>query len=85
MALDQNDPKRGLTYARLDDTRPFIHMPWVQSLIILGERGGMISIKNALNACKRLKKSPLLRSSAKHIFGDYGKPPMYTCAGLQVS
>jgi hypothetical protein len=45
----------------------------------------MISIQNALNACERLKKSPLIRSSAKHIFGDYGKPPMYTCAGLQVS
>jgi hypothetical protein len=86
VALDHNDPNRGLTYACLDDIHPFICMPRVQSLSILGDRGGMILIRNALNyACKRLRKSPLLRSSAKCIFGDYGTPPMYTCAGLQVS
>ncbi len=85
MALDNNDPNHCLTYACLDDTRPFIRMPQVQSLSILGDRDGMILIQNALNACKRLRKSPLLRSSANCIFGDYGTPPMYTCAGLQVS
>ncbi len=83
--LNHNDPSCGLTYAHLDDTCPFVHMPRVQSLSILGDRGGMILIQNALNACKRLRKSPLLRSSAKRIFGNHGTPPMYTCAGLQVS
>ncbi len=85
MALDHNDPNCGLTYACLDDTRPFICMPWVQSLSILGDRDGMILTQNALNACEKLRKSPLLRSSAKRIIGDYGTPPMYTCARLQVS
>jgi hypothetical protein len=60
-------------------------MPRVKPLSILGDRDGMILIQNALNACKRLRKYHLLRSSAKHIFGDYGTPLMYTCAGLQVS
>jgi hypothetical protein len=72
MALDQNDPNSDLTYARLDATHPFIRMPRVQSLSILGDRGGMISIQNALNACKRLNKFPLQRSSAKRVFGDLG-------------
>ncbi len=85
MALDHNDPNHGLPYACFDDTRPFICMPRVMSLSILGDRDGMMLIQNALNACKRLRKYPLLRSSAKQIFGDYGTPPMYTCAGLQVS
>ncbi len=76
MALDQNDPNCGLTYACLDDTCTFICLPRVQSLSILGDRDGMILIHNALNACMRLRKSPLLRSSAKRIFGDYGTPPM---------
>ncbi len=52
MALDQNDPNCGLTYACLDDTRPLIHMPRFQSLRILGDRDGMILIQNALNVCK---------------------------------
>jgi hypothetical protein len=85
VTLDQNDHNCGLTYAHLDETRPFIRMPQVQSLSLLGDKGGMISNQNDLNTCKRIKKSPLLRSSAKRIFGDYGKPPMYTCARLQVS
>ncbi len=68
VAIHQNDPNCGLTYACLDYTHPFIRMPRVQSLSILGDRGGMISIQNALNTCKRLQKSPLLRSSAKRIF-----------------
>jgi hypothetical protein len=85
LTLDHNDPNRGLTYACLDNTRPFNRMPWAQSLSILSDRDGMFLIQNALNACKRLRKSPLLRSSAMQIFGDYGTPTMYTCARLQVS
>ncbi len=57
MALDHNDPNCGLTYARLDDTRPFIRMPQVQSLSIPVDRDVMILIQNALNACKRLRNS----------------------------
>ena len=72
VALVHNDPNRGLTYACLDDTCSFTRMPRVQSLSILGDRGGMILIQNALNACKRLRKSPLLRNSAKQIFCDLG-------------
>jgi hypothetical protein len=72
VALDHNYPNRGPTYAHLDDTCPFICMPWVQSISILGDRGRMILIQNALNACKRLRKSPLLRNSAKQIFCDLG-------------
>jgi hypothetical protein len=82
VALDHSDPSCCLMYAHLHDTRPFIRMPWVQSLNILGDRGGMILIQNALNACERLRKSPLLRISAKCIFGDYGTLPMYTCVIL---
>ncbi len=74
VALDHNDPNCGLPYACFDDTRPFICMPWVLSQSILGDRDGRISIQNDLNACERLRK-----------YGDYGTPPMYTCAGLQVS
>ncbi len=85
MALYHNDPNCGLTFACFNDTHPFIHMPQVMSLSNLGDRDGMILIQNALNVCKRLRKYPLLRSSAKRIFGDYGTPPMYTFAGLQVS
>jgi hypothetical protein len=85
VVLDHNDPNCGLTYACFDDTRPFICMPRVMSLSILGKRDEMILIQNALNACERSRKYPLLRSSAKHILGVYGTPPMYTCAGLQVS
>jgi hypothetical protein len=64
VALGHYDPNRGLTYACFDDTCPFIHMPQVMSLSILGDRDGMILIQNALNACKRLRKYHLLRSSA---------------------
>ncbi len=56
MALDHNDPNRGLTYACFDDTRPFIRMPRIMSLSILGDRDGMILIQNDLNICKRLRK-----------------------------
>jgi hypothetical protein len=73
VTLDQNDPNRGLIYAHLDDSRAFTHMPQVQSLSLFGDRGGMISIQNALNACKRLKKSPLLISSAKRIIAGVTK------------
>ncbi len=71
MAFDQNDPIRGLTYACLDDTCPFICMPWVQSLSILGDRGGMILIQNALNACKRLGISSPKISAFLVIMGHY--------------
>jgi hypothetical protein len=56
VALDHNDPNRGLTYACFDDTRPFIRMPRIMSLSILGDRDGMILIQNDLNICKRLRK-----------------------------
>ena len=71
MALDQNDPNSDLTYARLDATHPFIRMPRVQSLSILGDRGGMILIQNALNACKRLGISSPKISAFLVIMGHY--------------
>jgi hypothetical protein len=38
-----------------------------------------------LEECERLKKTHFIRSDHKHIFGDYGRPMMYTSAGVQVS
>ncbi len=45
----------------------------------------MKDIVAALEECERLKKTPLIRSDHKHIFGDYVRPVMYTSAGVQVS
>jgi hypothetical protein len=45
----------------------------------------MKKIVSALNKCEKLKKMSLVRSDQKHIFGDYWKQVMYTCAGVQVS
>ena len=45
----------------------------------------MNAIRNAISACETFKKTPLLRSHGESIFGDYGKPVMYTCANVQVS
>jgi hypothetical protein len=45
----------------------------------------MKDIVAALEECERLKKTPLIRSDRKRIFGDYGRPVMYTSAGVQVS
>ena len=46
---------------------------------------GHYSIIKALHACEKLKKTSLVRSDRKRIFGDYGTKVMYTCAGVQVS
>ncbi len=45
---------------------------------------GLRKIYNALEACKKLRKISLVQSD-KRVFGDYGKPVQYTCAGVQVS
>ena len=38
-----------------------------------------------LEECEKLKKTAVKRSDGKRIFGDNGKPVMYTCVGVQVS
>jgi hypothetical protein len=45
----------------------------------------MKEIISALEACEKLKRTPLFRSDHKCIFSDYGKRVMYTSAGVQVS
>ena len=81
---DELSPSIGLTFSRIDNSLPFIRMPRQQSLNIIG-RNGMEKIMNALLACEKLRKHSLVRSDRKRIFADYGKPVMYTCAGVQVS
>jgi hypothetical protein len=45
----------------------------------------MNDIVSTLEECERLKKTSLIRSECKRIFGDYGRPVMYTSVGVQVS
>ena len=40
---------------------------------------------NVLMSCEKLQKHSLVCSDRKQIFADYGKPVMYTCAGVLVS
>ena len=83
--INENNPYRGLTISKIHYSHPFIQMPRVESLCILGDSGGMTKIHNVLKACEMLKKNPLVGSNGKQVFGDYGRPVMYTCAGLHVS
>ena len=81
---DETDPCRGLTFARVDGALPFIRLPRKQSLDIISQ----LSLKDivcALEECEKLKKTSVTRSDNKRIFGDYGKPVMYTCVGVQPS
>ena len=73
----------GLTITRSNNCHPFICLPRGISLKILGKAGHHL-IYSALEACERLRKASLVRSDKKRIFGDYGKPVKYTCAGVQV-
>ena len=81
---DETDPCRGLTFARVDSALPFIRLPRQQSLAII-DSISMRDIVCALEECEKLKKTAVKRSDGKRIFGDYGKPVMYTCVGVQVS
>ena len=81
---DETDPCRGLTFARVDSALPFIRLPRQQSLAII-DSISMKDIVCALEECEKLKKTAVKRSDGKRIFGDYGKPVMYTCVGVQVS
>jgi hypothetical protein len=45
----------------------------------------MEKIFSALEECSKMKRTSLVRSDCKHIFGDYGEQVMATCAGVQVS
>jgi hypothetical protein len=81
---DEVDHHHGLTFQRLDNVLSFIRLPQAQSLNILSLTGHQAIIK-ALNAREKLKRTSLVRSDCKHIFGDYGTKVMYTCAGVQVS
>ena len=59
-------------------------MPRQQSLDGIGQ----ISMKDivcALEECKKLKKTSVMRSDNKRIFGDFGMSIIYICAGVQVS
>ena len=81
---DETDPCRGLTFARVDSALPFIRLPRQQSLAIT-DSISMNDIVCALEECEKLQKTSVKRSDGKRIFGDYGKPVMYTCVGVQVS
>ena len=81
---DEVDPNRGLTFQRVDNVLSFIRLPRAMSLNILSQVGHYSIIK-ALHACEKLKKTSLVGSDRKRIFGDYGTKVMYTCAGVQVS
>jgi hypothetical protein len=81
---DEFDPKKGLTFAPVNGVRPFIRLPRQHSLNIV-RRKGMNKIFSALEACSKLKKTSLVRSDRKRIFGDYGERVMATCAGVLVS
>jgi hypothetical protein len=48
-------------------------MPQKKSLAIT-RKSTMKDIVAALEEYERLKKTPLIRSDRKHIFGDYGRP-----------
>jgi len=74
---DETDPCRGLTFAHVDSVLPFIRLPWQQSLAII-DSISMRDIVCALEECEKLKKTAVERSDGKHIFGDYGKPVMYS-------
>jgi hypothetical protein len=45
----------------------------------------MKKIFSALEQCSKLKKTSLVRSDRKRVFGDYGEQVMFTSAGVQVS
>jgi hypothetical protein len=59
-------------------------MPRQQSLAIMRQTM-MNDIVAALEECEKMKKTSLIRSDRKHIFGDYGMHLMYTSAGVQIS
>ncbi len=54
------------------------------SLRIL-RQNGMEKIFGALEECSKRKRTSLVRSDRKRIFGDYGERVMATCVGVQVS
>jgi hypothetical protein len=81
---DEHDPLRGLTFRRVDGVLPFARLPRAKSLDVL-KKMSMKEIISALEACEKLKRTPLRRGDHKHIFSDYGKRVMYTSAGVQVS
>ena len=81
---DETDPSRGLTFRRVDSALPFIRLPRQQSLELYSQIS-VTDILCALEECEKMKKTSVKRSDNKRIFGDYGKPVMYTCAGVQVS
>ena len=77
------NPDIGLTLTHSDNALPFIRLPHAISLKIIGA-SGLKKIYLSLKACERLRKTSLVRSDKKRIFGDYGVPVRYTCAGIQV-
>ncbi len=81
---DKTNPDCGLNFARVNNVLRFIQLPHSMLLSIVGNCG-LRKIYNALEACKKLRKISLVRSDRKRVFGDYGKPVKYTCAGVQVS
>jgi hypothetical protein len=81
---DEVGPHCGLTFQRVDNVLLFIRLPRSESLNILSKTGHY-SISKALQGLEKLKKTSLVRSDQKRIFGDYGTKVMYTCAGVQVS
>ena len=82
--FDDINPDIGLTLARSDNALPFFRLPSAISLKIIGA-SGLNKIYSALEACERLRKTSLVRSDKKRIFGDYGHLVRSTCAGVQVA
>jgi hypothetical protein len=78
------DPLCGLTFTHVDGVCPFIRLPRQMSLNIL-RQNGMEKIFSVLEECSKMKRTSLVRSDCKRIFGDYGEQVMATCAGVQVS
>jgi len=81
---DDINPDIGLTITHSDNALPFIHLPRAISLKIIGA-SGLKKIYSSLESCERLRKTSLVRCDKKRIFGDYGVPVRYTCAGVQVA
>jgi hypothetical protein len=81
---DQVNPLLGLSFKPVDGVRPFIRLPRQMALKIL-RQNGMEKIFRALEECSKMKRTLLVRSDRKCIFGDYGERVMATCAGVQVS
>jgi hypothetical protein len=80
---DKTHPNLSLSCPCVNNSLPFIWLPHSDALSILAS-SGLNRIYAALEACKKLRKVPLVQGEQKRIFTNYGKCVMYTCVGNQV-